>query len=418
MKLRLLISAYACEPGKGSEPGVGWNWMRHAAVRHEVWVITRANNQPKIEAALEREPLRHAHFIYYDLPGWAAFWKSGRRGIRLYYYLWQLGAARLAASLHREIHFDLAHHLTFGVHWLPTLLADVPVPFVWGPVGGGEQTPRAFRTGLGFGAATFELMRDAARLCGEHDPFVRLAARRTILGLAKTRESEERIRRMGCRRTAVISEAALDEEDLHELGALPPRTGEPFRLLSVGRLVHWKGFEYSLRAFELLTRRYPAAEYWIAGDGPQRERLERIAARLGLDRRIKLLGQLRRRQVLAALGECDVLVHPSLHDSGGWVCLEGMAAARPVVCLKLGGPAIQVSPEAGILIPALSPEQVISDLSAAFERLAADRTLRVRMGKAGRARVQAHFAWANRGDPWSGWAAELRQVEYACTDPA
>ena len=50
--LRVLVSAYACEPGRGSEPGVGWHWVREIARFNEVWVITRMNNRKAIETAL------------------------------------------------------------------------------------------------------------------------------------------------------------------------------------------------------------------------------------------------------------------------------------------------------------------------------------------------------------------------------
>ena len=88
--MKVLLSAYACEPDKGSEPAVGWNWVRQVSRFHEVWVITRANNRKPIEKALAKNPLPNAHFIYFDLPHWARFWKRGQRGAHLYYYLWQL----------------------------------------------------------------------------------------------------------------------------------------------------------------------------------------------------------------------------------------------------------------------------------------------------------------------------------------
>jgi len=88
-----------------------------------------------------------------------------------------------------------------------------------------------------------------------------------------------------------------------------------------------------------------------------------------------------------------VLVHPSLHDSGGWVCIEAMAAGRPVVCLNLGEPAIQVTDETGIIIAADEPYQAVRDLAAAIIQLAQDRELRVSMGQAGRVRVSQHFTW-------------------------
>jgi len=69
-------------------------------------------------------------------------------------------------------------------------------------------------------------------------------------------------------------------------------------------------------------------------------------------------------------------MHPSLHDSGGWVTLEAMAAGRPVICLDLGGPALQVSEATGIKIPAISPPQVVADLASALKQLAGDPSRR------------------------------------------
>ena len=56
LRPRILLSAYACEPVKGSEPGVGWNWVRQLSQFAELWVLTRANNRASIEAAVSRTP--------------------------------------------------------------------------------------------------------------------------------------------------------------------------------------------------------------------------------------------------------------------------------------------------------------------------------------------------------------------------
>ena len=75
--LKILLSAYACEPHKGSEAGVGWHWaVELSRLRHEVWVITRANNRTAIDAELAHNPHPNLHFIYYDLPDWAKSWKK------------------------------------------------------------------------------------------------------------------------------------------------------------------------------------------------------------------------------------------------------------------------------------------------------------------------------------------------------
>src|SRR4051794_24932455 len=111
--MKVLVNAYACEPDKGSEPGAGWAWVRAIAKQHEVWLLTRANNQASIEAALTSEPTLRIHARYLDLPSWARKWKRGQRGVHVYYLLWQSLARREARALQRAIGFDLAHHVTF-----------------------------------------------------------------------------------------------------------------------------------------------------------------------------------------------------------------------------------------------------------------------------------------------------------------
>jgi glycosyltransferase involved in cell wall biosynthesis len=395
--MKVLLSAYACEPGKGSEPGIGWNWVRQIARFAEVWVITRSNNREAIEKALAEEPLPNVHWVYFDLPRWARFWKKGQRGVHLYYYLWQVGIYFLARRLHRQVGFDLIHHVTFGNYWLPSFLALLPVPFVWGPVGGGESAPRAFYKTFSFRGRIYEFLRDIARWIGEHDPFTRLTARKAVITLATTNETAKRLTRLGARRVEVLSHVALPIAEIVELAGLPPHLNSPFRLISLGRLLHWKGFHLGLWAFAQFAKEFSDSEYWIVGDGPERKKLERLARELGIINKVRFWGALPRSEALKKLAESDVLVHPSLHDSGGWVCVEAMAARRSVICLDLGGPALQVTEETGFKIPTHTPEQVIKDMAESMKRLAQNSKLRVRMGEEGHKRVWESFSWEKRG---------------------
>jgi glycosyltransferase involved in cell wall biosynthesis len=395
--LRILISAYACEPEKGSEPGIGWNWVRQIVRFHEVWVITRANNRAPIEKSLAKEPLPNVHWVYFDLPRWACFWKKGERGVHLYYYLWQIAAYFVARKVHRCIGFNLVHHVTFGNYWLPSCLGLLPIPFIWGPVGGGESAPHAFWRSFSLRGKAYELLRDLVRSVAQFSPIVRLTTWRAAVGLAATPQTEKRLRSLGCRNVAVLSSVGLSKDEIGRLCSFTIRQSNPLRLVSIGNLLHWKGFELSLRGFAHFQSRFPAAEYWIIGDGPERKRLRKLAQRLGVGGSVTFWGAIPRRQVLEKLAECDVLLHPSLHDSGGWVCLEAMAAGRPVVCLDLGGPALQVREDTGIKVPATSPEQVVSDLAAAMMQLAEDPDLRIRLGVAARQRVREHFDWDQKG---------------------
>jgi glycosyltransferase involved in cell wall biosynthesis len=203
--------------------------------------------------------------------------------------------------------------------------------------------------------------------------------------------------RLGTRRVEVLSQVALSAEDVCRLNALPIRQTNPFRLISIGSLLHLKGFHLGLMAFGHFQRQFPDSEYWLIGDGHERQRLERLARRVGVGERVRFFGELSRGHTMGLLAECDVLVHPSLHDSGGWVCVEAMAAGRPVICLDLGGPALQVTEETGIKLPARSPEQTVNDLTQAVLRLARNPVMRMRMGDAARRRVAEQFDWRKKG---------------------
>ena len=395
-RLNILLSAYACEPGRGSEPGVGWNWARHLSRDHEVWVLTRENNRAAIEAALEEESLPGAHFVYFDLPPWARFWKRSSFGLRTYYYLWQAGAWLTARRLARHVSFDLVHHVTFVKYWMPSFVSLLGPPFIWGPVGGGESAPAAFRSAFSLRGRVYELARSMARMVGSADPFVAMTARRAAIGFATTEDTAVRMRALGCRDVRIFPEAALSEEDFRKLGGTSPSGHAPLRIVSIGGLLHLKGFDLAMRAFARFAENGRAGEYWLVGDGPERGRLERLARSLGIAERVRFWGLVPRERAIELLASSDILVHPSLHDSGGWTCLEGMAAGKPVVCLDCGGPAQQVTAETGIRVPATTPEQAVRDLACAFETLALNPDLRARMGEAGRARVLRDFCWSTR----------------------
>ena len=396
-RLKVLMSAYACEPGKGSEPGIGWNIVREMAGLHDVWVLTRANNRPAIEAALAKAPIPGLHFIWHDLPVWAGWWKRGKRGVQAYYYLWQLTAIRAARRAHAEIGFDVSHHATFVKYWAPTCLSFLPVPYVWGPLGGGESAPLAFWPGFSLRGIVYEMLRSAARGLAGFDPLVRRSARRAKMSLANTEGTAVRLRRLGARPVEICVEAGLWPDEIAELGNFTRNeTVSPVRFLSAGRLIHWKGYHLSLEAFA--RSGLSEAEYHVLGNGPERKRLERLCTRLDIEKRVKFLGSIPRTQVLEVLRGADVFVHPSLHDSGGWASLEAMAVRLPVICLALGGPDLLVAPECGIKVPATNPDETIERLADAMRLLANDPQLASRMGEAGGRHVQTNARWTEHAD--------------------
>ena len=241
-------------------------------------------------------PLPNAHFVYLDLPRWGRFWKKGSRGVRLYYYLWQAFAYRTARRLHRQVQFDLIHHVSFATYMYPSFLSFLPVPFVWGPVGGGETIPSSLAQSFGVRRRIDESLRNLRRSLGELDPFVRRTATKAVFIAATTPDTQKRLATLGCADVGVIPHAALCDEDLSRLREIPLRTESPFRVLTVGRMVPFKAHDWGLRSFAALLRQHPQSEYWLAGDGPERRRLTKLARTLGVGDRVTFLGALSRKE--------------------------------------------------------------------------------------------------------------------------
>lgn len=394
--MKVLISAYSCEPGKGSEPGIGWNIAWQIAKQHEVWVLTRPDESGHaIEAELQRNPMPNLHIYYLNLPIWAGAWNWGLAAMQLHYYLWQIQAYFIARRLHKAIGFDLVHHVTFGRYSSPSFLSFLPIPFIWGPLGGGEAAPQAFQQDFSLQGRLYEVLRNLIHWLGEIDPFVRFTARRSVLALATTKDTVESLLKLGAKNVRVFSNVGLPTEEIANLSQYALPESETVRFISIGRLLHWKGFHLGLQAFA--TAGIEKSEYWIVGDGPESKRLAGLAKKLGVADKVCFWGALPRQETLKKLQECHVLIHPSLHDSGAWVCSEVMAAGRAVICLDLGGPAVQVTPETGFKISARTPEQAVCDLAKAMICVARDEDLRVRLGQAGCKRVTEVFDWAVKG---------------------
>lgn len=412
-RLKILLSAYACRPGRGSEPGVGWYVAQQMAKLHDVWVLTQRIHRSAIEQALGSFPIRGLRFTYYDLPPWIGWWRRGPRGVQLHYYLWQLGAYSLARDLHRQIGFDLAQHVTIAKYWMPSLLARLPVPYVWGPVGGGESAPPAFWDTFSAWGKGYEILRDLARWIGEHDPLVQMTARRSALALAKTAETARRLRALGAKDVREFAGEGLSAAEIASIAHNVPPDASQVRFICIGTLLHWKGFHLGLRAFA--RARLRDAEYWIVGDGPERRRLQALARSLGIDHSTRFWGWLPRDEAFRRLMESHVLVHPSLHDSGSWVCAEALAAGKPVICLDLGGPAAQVTEETGFKVRAHDPHQAVHDLAQAMIQLASDPARRLSLGEGARERSLAMFSWERKGALLDGMYQHIiRTVSEAC----
>ena len=384
--MRILLSAYACEPHVGSEPGIGWNVAQILSRQHTVHVLTSAMHRNAIETELSAVPNPNLTFTYVDPWGWVYDWSGSLVWLHLHYFLWQWFAYRSGKRIYDKHGFDVVHHATYGTYLKSSFLVHLPVPFIWGPLGGGESTPDALFSALNPQERIKESFRTWARRVAEHNPFLRLTMARADACWAATEDTAIQLQRFGCE-SRILSSVLW----LKDLPPLSPRSAEqPFRLISIGRLLAWKGFHLGIQAFAQAD--LPNSEYWVVGNGPELSRLRKLVQDYGIDDRVTFLGELDHAQTLAKLSQADVLVHPSLHDSGGFVCVEAMAHAKPVICLDTGGPPMQVSSQGGYLIPPESPSRVVTLMAEAMQQLSQRPVLRQQMGAVARERVQSNFA--------------------------
>jgi len=393
--LKVIISAYACEPHKGSEGGVGWNWSKQIARFAEVWVITRANNKKVIEEEVKKNPEPNMHFVYYDVPKWLSFWKKKTRGLYLYYLFWQIGAYRLAKKLHKQIRFDVAHHLTFGNLWLPTFIPFLRIPFIWGPIGGGEQVAKIFRKGYSLRAKIKENLRDFIIPALKINPIFRFNCKRAHTIIIKTKDSANEISENYRNKVIILTDVAVNYNDVTQIAQ---SDNEQVQLIAVGTLDGWRGFDLLIKASSKVKEINNNIFLVIVGDGCEMKHLKKTCREHNVLDKVLFTGNIEKLEYQKYMVKANIVVNPCLKEGGVTVLFDALTFGLPVVCLDIAGASEIINDECGIKIKPINPQQTITELADALLKLAKDPELRRKMGEAGRKRVMEHYTWDKKGE--------------------
>ena len=254
---KLLFLAYACEPGRGSEWGLGWHYVEDLSRTQPVWVIAHADNRAGLETYLREKHKHHpVHVTYVQLPGWLGWMRNSFYSLyNLHYYLWQFAAARAAKKLHAEVKLDLVQHVSLFRWWMPSAgaaLADAGVGFIFGPVGGGELLPKGFARNGPLYSRFSDSLRWIARTLWRHDPLLKRTIRKADLLLAGTAACEEWFRSYGATNIVTLCSAmAATEENANAARAARAARdpNQPFTFASCGGLSYYRGVDLAVRAF-------------------------------------------------------------------------------------------------------------------------------------------------------------------------
>jgi len=409
MKRTILVSAYGCEPGKGSEQGVGWNWVLQLAKVATVVVVTRSNNREAIAASLPVSMEGQIHFIYYDLPSIFRRLKRKERSLYLYYALWQWGAYKCAKREISQRAIDYVMHLTFGSIWLPTFMHRLPVPFIWGPVGGGEAVPWKLIGMLPLQSRLVQYARYALLACLGFNPLFMGPARKAKIILARTADTARSIPQRFSAKTRTMLETAASEEWFGELQShCGERFTSPVLAIYTGRLVPFKNLQMALRALAVARGRGANIEFLIVGDGPLEHSLSRQAVQEGIADAVTFLGRRTQREVLELLSKSDLYLFPSLREGGVWSLMEALAVGLPAICVRTSGMAVIADPGCARFIEIARAEEMVEAFAEALCELAADPEKRRKMGAAARARMMREFRWEQKA---SFMASVLDDIE-------
>ena len=331
---RVLVFAYACEPGRGSEPGVAWSVVCSLARFADPVVLVGPEHLPTLETWRRDNPDSPITFRVVEEPRWARWVphdptnKTRRNliGYFLTYLGWQRRAARVAERMAAEQSFDAAHHVSYASYWLPSPGRKLDIPLVWGPVGGAVTTPRGMWRALGFKGVVSELVDLIAVRAISLLPATRRTWRRATVRLLQSSETRRRLipARDGDRLLNHVMFTEVEQT---------PKPREPF-ILFLSSFETRKGIRFVLRGLAEADR---AVRLVVVGDGPERAAVEKLIDELGIEDRVDLRGWLPYPEAMDLLDRAGAVVFAGVREEGGTALAEAMQRGAPVIVFANGG---------------------------------------------------------------------------------
>ena len=370
-RLSVLAVAYACDPTKGSEHGVGWGWVNAIAQNHDVTVITADFNAVHTTQHMQGNHSSHhgsLRFIYVKNLPWhyrpSSLWICMENSIakplmNLAYQNWLDYAYMVAQTEVARSHYDLVHLITYVGWRFPGRFYSLGIPFVWGPIGGVKNTSARLLPILGLRGAIYYGARNiinSIQLKLLRGP--RLALRSANEGvIAATSEIRDALWKNFRVASQVICEVGPSE------GLMPRRisrgANDTFRICWSGQHLSGKALHLLLRAVGRLPQDLNDSVE-ILGDGPYRRCWQALATRLDIDKHCNWHGWLTRDRALAVMSDSHVFVITSLKDLTSTVALEALSLGLPIVSLDHCGFADLVDDKCGVKLKVESAHQIES----------------------------------------------------------
>lgn len=378
---KVLISAYACIPDLGSEEGNGWYYSSLVSQQgYQVWCLTRELGRTRIEQKLRTSPsLANLNFAFVTVPRWVdRAYHYGLIGMYFHYLYWQWAAWKVARALDKEQQFDLIHHVSYTSLQLGSFLYRLKRPFIFGPVGGGQEAPASMRRYFKHYWWKEQMRSAVSDLLLRFNPGCYQSARHADYVLVRNEDTRRMVASLG-RTERVENESGGVGQHYIPTEPIHRRPQHTLKLVWVGRLMPRKALELSLHGLSKVDPRLPV-HLTIVGDGEMGQYVPEYIETYQLADRVTWTGKVSFEQVKEHYRQADVFLFTSLRDTQPAQVLEAMAYSLPVITLDLHGQAELVDASTGIRVPVTEPEQVAADLAKAIEWMYAHEDERLEMG--------------------------------------
>jgi glycosyltransferase involved in cell wall biosynthesis len=364
---KILLSAFACDSTQGSEPSYGWNYAIGLAKKgFEVHCITREVNRKNIELY---KKILNLHFHYIKLPfGLESLYSFSNLTMYLFYLLWQWIAYKRGIKLSRSYQFDVIHHVTWGSTQLGSFFYKLNIPFVFGPSGGGQIAPHAFKSYFKNYWHREIYRENLSNWMLKFNPACKKMLRSAFVVILSNPETALMAKKVGSRNIKQSLDVALPISFFSKSIIKQEYKSETLKLLWVGRFMARKGLLLVLDVMKEL-KKYNKITLTIVGDGEMKNEVLNRIKEYDLADTVFLTGSVSHEKVKDYYASHDVFFYTSLRDSGSLQLIEAMAYSLPIVTLNLHGQAIIVSDATGIRCSAETPEKTILELRDAILKL-------------------------------------------------
>ena len=406
--MKILINAYACSPGMGSEPGMAWNWVSNLAKFCELHIITEGEFREKIETVVPTlEQGGNMHFYYNPVSEEIRkmCWNQGDWRFYKYYREWQWKTYLMAKDICQKEHIDILHQLNMigfrepGYLW--KLSRENGVPFVWGPVDAKDKFPVAYLDGAGLKTKLF--MRLKNFLTGiqlRYSKRVLLAARQSSVIFSASSNSQRSFKKYMNIDSPLLNETGCYVQD-HPI--VDKTDKETFDVLWVGKMDFRKQLALALQTVAKSENNKLRLHIMGGGDA---ESYQSLAKSYGIADKCIWHGAVSHDEVQDIMQKSDIFLFTSVAEGTPHVVLEAISNNLPVVCFDTCGQGDAVNDKVGRKIPLSFPCQSVSDFAKLLNELEDNRSLLKQLSENCKERQQ-ELSWEEKAKTMMEWYEKI-----------